>query len=115
MKSRHTKPLKDAFSNRQTVMRTPKETRSASASKDVEFVLERTGARSVSVAGSFNDWNPEQTPMSRDLEETWKTTVSLKPGRYEYRFVVDGQWLSDPNTRESVPNEFGSTNSVLVV
>ena len=45
----------------------------------------------------------------------WKANVPLAPGRYEYRFVADGQWLSDPNAKESVGNDFGSTNSVLVV
>jgi len=115
MKPRHNKPLKGAFSNRRTVMREPKETPNAAATKDVVLTVERPGARSVSVAGSFNDWKPERTPMSRDLDGTWKTTLNLKPGRYEYRFVVDGQWLSDNNARESVPNEFGSTNSVLIV
>ena len=36
-------------------------------------------------------------------------------GRYEYLFVVDGQWLPDPNARESVQNPYGGTNSVLTV
>jgi hypothetical protein len=42
-------------------------------------------------------------------------TVWLPAGRYEYRFVVDGQWMSDPSAREYVQNTFGSTNCVLVV
>jgi len=41
--------------------------------------------------------------------------VWLPAGRYEYRFVVDGQWISDPRAKECVQNAFGSTNSVLVV
>ena len=113
MKPRHNKPLKSAFSNRRTVMREPKETPNAAATKDLVLTVERPGARSVSVAGSFNGWKP--APMSRDLDGTWKAMLNLKPGRYEYRFVVDGRWLSDNNARESVPNEFGSTNSVLIV
>ena len=91
------------------------ETSDSGIDKNVTFFLERPGARSVSVAGTFNDWNPEKTPMSADLEGTWKITIPLKPGRYEYRFVVDGQWLSDPNARESVTNQFGGTNSVVAV
>ncbi len=96
-------------------MREPKEISRAGDTKNVVLTLERPGARKVSVAGSFNEWDPDRTPMSRDLDGTWRATLSLKPGRYEYRFVVDGQWVSDHNARESVPNEFGSTNSVLVV
>lgn len=45
----------------------------------------------------------------------WKATLSLPPGRYEYKFVVDGQWMSDPGAKESVRNDFGGTNSILVV
>jgi hypothetical protein len=41
--------------------------------------------------------------------------VWLPAGRYEYRFVVDGNWISDPCAKESVQNTFGSTNSVVVV
>jgi 1,4-alpha-glucan branching enzyme len=54
--------------------------------------------------------------MRRDgADSVWKVSLPLKPGRYEYRFVVDGEWTSDPNARESAINDFGSTNSVLVV
>ena len=67
------------------------------------------------VVGSFNNWDCQQTPLARDMEGGWQTDLSLEPGRYEYRFVVDGQWLSDPNVTESVENQFGSTNSILIV
>ena len=81
----------------------------------VEFSLKQPQARSVAVAGSFNDWDGNRTPLSLDSAGTWKATVWLPAGRYEYRFVVDGQWISDPGARESVRNAFGSINSVLVV
>ena len=83
--------------------------------KPVEFTLNQPQARAVAVAGSFNDWDGARTPLSVDHEGTWKTTLWLPAGRYEYRFVVDGQWISDPRARGSVQNTFGSTNSVLVV
>jgi 1,4-alpha-glucan branching enzyme len=81
----------------------------------VEFVLKRPQARSVAVAGSFNGWDANRTPMSPNSDGAWQATVWLPAGRYEYRFVVDGQWISDPGAGESVQNTFGSTNSVLVV
>jgi len=95
----------------------PKSTRDAArpVEKPVEFVLSQPQARSVSVAGSFNNWDASRTPMNGTPEGSWKTTVWLPTGRYEYRFVVDGQWINDPSARESVQNTFGSTNSVLVV
>ena len=82
--------------------------------KPVEFHVNLPHAKSVVVAGTFNDWDTKRTPMRREANG-WKATIWLPPGRYEYRFVVDGQWLSDPNARESVTNQYGSTNSVVVV
>ena len=53
--------------------------------------------------------------MRKEGDGEWKATVSLPPGRYEYRFIVDGHWVSDPAAKESVHNTFGSTNSVVTV
>ena len=69
----------------------------------------------MAVAGTFNDWDLKPHANEPGPGGAWKATVWLPAGRYEYRFVVDGQWLSDPNARECVPNSFGSTNSVRVV
>jgi 1,4-alpha-glucan branching enzyme len=83
--------------------------------KPVEFTLNHPQARAVAVAGTFNDWHSSRTPMSPGPGGTWNATVWLPAGRYEYRFIVDGKWISDPSAKESVQNSFGSTNSVLVV
>ena len=45
----------------------------------------------------------------------WEVPLALRPGRYQYKFVVDGQWLHDPNARENLPNQHGSLNSVIQV
>jgi len=95
----------------------PKATRSGQrpVEKPVELTLHRPQAQSVAVAGTFNDWDANRTPMSQSPGGIWKASVWLPAGRYEYRFIVDGQWISDPGARECVQNTFGSTNSVLVV
>ena len=66
------------------------------------------------MAGSFNDWHPAATPMVR-LDGEWAKEMTLPPGRYEYRLVVDGQWIDDPAAKETVPNPFGGFNAVLIV
>jgi len=83
--------------------------------KPIEFVLNMPQAQSAAVAGTFNEWDSKRTPMRKDAIGGWKTTAWLPPGRYEYRFFVDGQWMSDPAAKQSVNNAFGSTNSVLMV
>ena len=72
-------------------------------------------ARTVGVAGTFNHWQPEATPMLPWGHGRWLSELSLPPGTYEYCLVVDGQWLPDPSAREAVPNPFGGMNSVLRV
>ena len=96
---------------------TPKGTRAGQRPKEkpVEFTLKLPDAHSVAVAGTFNGWDVTRTPMSAGPEGTWKVTVWLPAGRYEYRFVADGKWITDPGARECVQNTIGSTNSVVVV
>lgn len=79
----------------------------------IEFHDEQ--AQAVFIAGTFNDWQPSVTPMIATGNGRWIKELALLPGRYEYRLVVDGEWISDPAAAESVSNSFGSANSVLVV
>ena len=81
----------------------------------VVLELVNPAAKQVAVAGSFNNWQPEQTPLRPAGNGRWAGDLKVGPGRHEYLFVVDGQWLPDPNARESVANPFGGRNSVLTV
>ena len=72
-------------------------------------------AQAVFIAGTFNDWRPDTTPMINLGQGRWVKDLRLAPGRYEYRFVADGQWRSDPKASESAPDGYGNSNSVLVV
>jgi 1,4-alpha-glucan branching enzyme len=81
----------------------------------VQLRFENAHARSVCVAGSFNGWRPEATPLEPIGPGRWVGTIALQPGVYEYRLVVDGEWVDDPQAAEHVPNAFGSTNAVLRV
>src|SRR5690349_24975822 len=62
----------------------------------VSFELVRPGAKQVCVAGSFNGWKPEQSPLVPLGDGRFAADLTVDPGRYEYLFVVDGQWLPDP-------------------
>ena len=72
-------------------------------------------AKSVFVAGSFNHWRPDATRLQPLANGLWTAELELPPGDYEYRFVVDGCWCSDPDAKETVPNPFGDHNAVLRV
>jgi 1,4-alpha-glucan branching enzyme len=84
-------------------------------SKQHTILLNAPGAKSVAVTGSFCGWSPEGHPLCHDTDGIWKATLTLRPGRYEYRFLVDGQWWDDPTCDERVPNPFGSQNCVFEV
>ena len=82
----------------------------------VRLVLLQPGAQSVSVAGDFNGWNPGQTKLERSEGGVWTATIPLRPGRYQYMFVIDGkQWIADPLAGEASGDGFGSENAVLDV
>ncbi len=84
-------------------------------SNRVSLQLVKPGAKHVCVAGSFNGWKPEATPLTPAADGHWSGDLTVRPGRHEYLFVVDGQWLPDPNAKETVSNPFGGHNSVLIV
>jgi 1,4-alpha-glucan branching enzyme len=69
----------------------------------------------VYLAGNFNNWKASANVMKKDKKGIWKAVLSLRPGRYEYRFLVDGNWENDPACCDCVPNEFGSQNCVRIV
>lgn len=74
----------------------------------------RPNARIVAVAGSFNNWNQSQFLFARVGDE-WVCKLSLPPGEYEYKFIVDGDWLVDPRNQKTKHDDRGNLNSILVV
>jgi hypothetical protein len=72
-------------------------------------------ARDVNVAGNFNSWQPDATPMKKTSAGKWVVRLMLKSGQYEYRFVVDGRWIEDPQAVQRVANPYGGFNSVFLV
>ena len=88
------------------------------ASRKTVFVCQSPDAGDVFLAGTFNNWDP--TGMERQDDGTWRAELELAPGRYEYKFVVDGVWCCEPGREDSqcegcTPNPFGSMNRILEV
>jgi Glycogen recognition site of AMP-activated protein kinase len=81
----------------------------------VRFEFMEPAAESVCIAGTFNDWRPEVTPMIHLGAGHWVKELTLPPDHYEYLLVVDGDWIPDPLAEDYLPNPFGGMNSVLTV
>ena len=80
------------------------------------FSCSAPGAGSVFVAGEFNNWNPTSDRMADDDGDgVFTCTLALAAGRYQYKFVVDGNWLADENAAETADDGFGGQNSVVDV
>ena len=80
----------------------------------VTFTFFAPKAQSVCVVSTFNDWDPQKTPMNRGKDGTWSVQVSLPQGRYEYMFLVDGaRYETDPNAIELRQDGMGNDNAVL--
>jgi 1,4-alpha-glucan branching enzyme len=93
-----------------------------SSADRTEFLMYAPEAKTVSVAGTFNNWRVDANPLTRDPVGTWRTSLRLAPGRYEYKFIIDGQWCCQPGLEGihegrggCVCNEFGTMNRVLEV
>lgn len=69
-------------------------------------------AKEVILSGSFNYWNEHLYKMEK-TKDGWELNLQLKPNAYQYRFIVDGNWIEDPDNSNRVPNEFGEYNSVI--
>ena len=72
-------------------------------------------AKRVFLAGDFNQWDPSVRPMAKSRDGTFRARLKLAPGQYEYKFVADGNWLTDAKAEEQIPNACGGFNSLVRV
>ena len=84
--------------------------------KAVTFTFHAEKGKAIYVAGEFNKWNPTAKKMAYKAKDgIYAATVKLVPGEYQYKFVIDGTWCADPENANSVKNDQGTFNSIIVV
>jgi hypothetical protein len=72
-------------------------------------------ANHIAVAGDFNHWSPTSTPMRQNRDGVWQATIDLLQGsQCEFRYLVDGEWMTDYHADGFAPNRFGSDNSLVL-
>lgn len=72
-------------------------------------------AKSVFLAGDFNEWNTETHGLKKGKSGAWERALMLPPRTYEYKFIVDGEWQMDPANNRTCRNCFGTRNNLLTV
>ena len=80
-----------------------------------QFTFYKKGLQSISVVGGFNDWDADSTKLTEVSPGVWTVSMRLRPGVYEYQFILNGkQRVTDP-TMPQTSSDFGSPNSVVTV
>lgn len=85
------------------------------------FACKSEDALTVFLAGDFNDWNRDATALKKGKDGRWIVNLDLPPGRYEFKFIIDGEWCCDPGCDggvvcpRCVSNEFGTMNRYVEV
>lgn len=92
---------------------------------DVTFILKSPAARTVQVAGDWNNWGRGDAEsgevlvglMERDEGDgLWKSTLKLEPGRYRYRFLInESYWILDPNNPRVIDDTRGGKANLLIM
>lgn len=92
------------------------ETKSNPANRLHDFVYSGDPAKEVYLVGDFNGWNVSPESLLWQKEEgIWQKRLFLDRGRYHYKFIIDGKWVTDPNNAETESNPYGGVDSVLEV
>jgi hypothetical protein len=81
-----------------------------------QFTYYQKGLQSISLVGEFNDWGiADSTTLTEVSPGVWTVSLRLRPGVYEYQFILNGkQRVTDP-TMPQTSSDFGSPNSVVTV
>ncbi|MBI3316248.1 MAG: AAA family ATPase [Candidatus Omnitrophica bacterium] len=81
-----------------------------------DFIFKTQGAREVHLVGDFNHWRISNDSLLWQKEEgLWQKKVFLEPGRHRYKFVIDGQWTTDPSNDRLEPNPYGGLDSIVEI
>jgi chromosome partitioning protein len=82
--------------------------------REILFRVEAPEGAVVQIAGDFNEWVPESLDFTESQgRPLWHKTISLRPGSYEYKYLVDGRWIADPANDITVEDAYGGVNSLI--
>ncbi len=81
----------------------------------IKFTYYDPDAGTAFLAGTFNGWSTTANPMTRDESGNWTVVIRLSAGKHEYKFIVDGAWITDFDNPNTTPDPYGGSNSVFEI
>ena len=88
-------------------------TKSIAKKRRIIFTYRAEAGSKVFLSGTFNNWNPTAKQMTdKNKNGNYTAVMTLVPGSYEYKFVIDNTWCADPECADWVQNDHGTLNSV---
>jgi 1,4-alpha-glucan branching enzyme len=79
----------------------------------VRFVWPGKNVDTIYLVGDFNQWNEKSHPLRRTEARDFELELEIPPGKYRFKYLVDGVWWNDPDAEEYAPNPWGSEDSVI--
>jgi len=79
------------------------------------YTPDEPACKSVTVVGTFNNWHPKHGTMRKQKDGSFRKRINLEPGEHRYKFLVDGNWIEDPEADGLIQNEYGTQDSLVTV
>ncbi|MCX5680178.1 MAG: AAA family ATPase [Candidatus Omnitrophica bacterium] len=99
---------------RELPMALPPPARQEPVNREVDFTMSAPDAREIYLVGDFNHWKiNDESRLARLEDGKWVKKMGLEPGRYRYKFVVDGEWTIDKQNNDREQNAFGTFDSII--
>ena len=81
----------------------------------VTFAISAPEATKVTLVGDFNDWDVTTTSLKKLKNGTFKVVLDLDTDKsHEYKYVVDGEYLNDPEPEALVFNAFANAENSFI-
>ena len=81
----------------------------------VLFSYKDENAQAVFLVGTMNNWNPNASQMHKDDSGKWIIVFPLDPGKYAYKFMIDGNWQFDQENPHYEDDGYGGSNSIIEI
>lgn len=81
----------------------------------IKFIWPDRNPDMVYLVGDFNKWDEHSLPMQKRQNQGFELVLEIPPGKYTFKYLIDGVWWNDPDADDYTNNFWGSEDSVIMV